>query len=78
MCHGFLNFRFKLRPNKKICLFQVTCNFKIGKVGWKIYLFYQKFLYEVNRKTIWPNREIPQKTLKKNFSVGSEKLGTVG
>ena len=50
------------RPNyeiKKIYVFQVTWNFKIGMIGWKIFLFCLKFLYEVNRKTIWPNREIP-------------------
>ena len=28
-----------------------------------------KILYEVNGKTIWPNREIPQKTLKTLGSV---------
>ena len=53
-----------------------TWNFKIGMVGRKIFLFCSKFLYEVNRKKLWPNRETPQKTLK-NFRAGGEKLGTV-
>ena len=64
-----------VRPNKKVYVFRVTWNFKIRTVGLKI--FFILFLYEVNRKTIWLNREIPTKTLK-NFTVGGEKLGTVG
>ena len=50
-----------LRPKKKICVFQVTWNFKIGMVGRKLFLFCLKSLYGVNRKTIWPNGEIPTK-----------------
>ena len=52
-------------------------DFKIGTIVWKIFLFYYKFLYGVNRKTIWPNGEIPKKLLK-YFRVGNEKLGTMG
>ena len=54
-----------IRPSKKTSMFQVTLNFKIGAVGRKIFLLCLKFLYEVNRKTIWPNGEIPTKSLKK-------------
>ena len=60
-----------------MCVFQLIWNFKIGMVGWKIFLFCEKFLYEVNMKTIWPDREIPQKTLK-NFRVGGEIFGRLG
>ena len=59
----FLSYQFIIRPNKK-CVFQVTWNFKIGTVGWKILSFCCKFLYWVNRKTIWSNGEICTKSLK--------------
>ena len=30
---------FSLRHKKDVCVFKVTWNFKIGTVGWKIFLF---------------------------------------
>ena len=68
---------YLMRPNKIICVFQFTWNFKAGTVGWKIFLFCWKFLYGVNRKTILLNREVLKENLK-NFRVRGEKLGMVG
>ena len=61
---------------KTIYVFQVTWNFKIRTVGWKIFSICLKFLYGVNRKNNTAKLGYPHKILK-NFRVGGEKLGTV-
>ena len=52
-----------LGAKAKICVFQVTRNFKIGTGGWTIFLFCLKFLYEVNRKKYGRTGKSPKKPL---------------
>ena len=70
----------KVRPNKKICVFQVTCNFKIGTVGRKIFYFVKSFyMGKIEKQDGRPGKSlgIPLNMLK-NIMVGGKKLGTVG
>ena len=59
-----------VRPEKNICVFQVTWNFKIGMVG-SIFLFCSKFLYGDDRETIRTNRDIPWNPVKSLKRLGS-------
>ena len=51
-----------LRPNKIVCLFQVTWIFKIGMELPRLENTF--ILSEVNREMIWPNMEVPKNPLK--------------
>ena len=59
-CYG--NIFESLRPNKIVCLFQVTWIFKIWMELPRLVNTFT--LSEVNREMIWPNMEVPKNPLK--------------
>ena len=66
-----------LRPNKKICVFQVTWNFKIGMEGWKNIFILLSVYMRLIGKQYGQTGKSSKKTLK-NLRVGGQKLDTVG
>ena len=71
----------KIRPRKKVSVFQFTWNFKIGTIGrFFFFFFFQNFFMGIIGKQYFRIEKIPQNPLKikKKVWVDSEKLGMVG